>query len=326
MATRITTFKAQKKPQSCTAIAIKVTLHELGVSTYSGIDGGELALWEQLKRSNTIGEEEIMPHAAILYLQSRGCTVELIEDKIRTAPLSLNAPGDYSQYTTGLSTNGIVAQNRALDPANDFLNAARVFVIVGFLGRATVAGPLKLLTHTVLCRLHGGSYWTLNPDGATDKAYSLGEVQTFLAHANPMAPVKPEFASKKCYTYTGIAYRVTFGRPVQPVQAEESVWAPGEANPPYDRLLKAKCTFRGQTEQQFKRELEVLAAGAVRKSKQNNLRVLIFGPRGELDEITKWTEATVIALNRSGYQFRISRVFFDHGTKQVRFYDHLRSE
>ncbi len=112
MATRITAFKAQKKPQSCTALAIKVTLHELGVSTYSGIDGGELALWEQLKRSNTIGEEEILPHAAILYLQSRGCTVELIEDKFRTAPLSLKAPDDYLQYTKGLSTNGIVAQFR----------------------------------------------------------------------------------------------------------------------------------------------------------------------------------------------------------------------
>ena len=326
MAKRITRFNQQHHPQSCTALAIKIALHEFGIATYSGLAGGEISLWQELKRGATSGEEEILPHSAIMNLRARGCTVELIEDKVRTAPLSLHAPTDYGQYSTGLSTNGIVAQNRALDPAGDFLNDARVFMIVGFLGRATPFGPPKLLTHTVLCRLDGGMYWALNPDGGTDKAYTLSEFQTFLANTSPMLPVKPEFASKTSYTYTGISYRATYYHaPVVSSVIAESVWAPGEANPPYDRLLQGTLVYRGQSEEQFKRELEVVAVGAVRKSKVKNLRVLIFGPRGELNEITKWTESTIVALNRSGYDFRISRVFFDHGTKQVRFYDHLRS-
>ena len=40
---------------------------------------------------------------------------------------------------------------------------------------------------------------------------------------------------------------------------DESVWAPGEANPPYDRLLQGTLTYRGQSEEQFKRELEAVA-------------------------------------------------------------------
>ena len=106
---------------------------------------------------------------------------------------------------------------------------------------------------------------------------------------------------------------------------DESVWAPGEANPPYDRLLQGTLTYRGQREEQFKRELEAVAVEAARKSTRKDLRVFIFGPIEQLDEIIKWTESTIRSLNRFGYEFRIRRAFFNAGTQQVRFYDHLRS-
>jgi hypothetical protein len=102
---------------------------------------------------------------------------------------------------------------------------------------------------------------------------------------------------------------------------EPSVWGTGEANPPYDRLLKAKVRFWGQNEQEFRRELETTAIETARRSGIKNLRVLIFGPRGELEEIVRWTEETMIALNRTGYEYKISRILFDHGTKEVRFYE-----
>ena len=324
MATRIKTFRPQSRPQSCTALAIKVALHEFGISTYSGLDGGEISLWQQLKRSSTTGEEEILPHAAVTYLQSRGCTVQVIEDPAHTVPLSGRARADYIQYTTGLTSHGIVPQYRPLDLTKDFLNDARVFIIVGFIGAPTRGGPPKLLTHTVLCRNEGGMYWILNPDGGTDKAYSLSEIQAFLANTNLISPVKPEFASKKTYIYIGISYRATYaGAPGTTTDGDMSVWIPGEANPPYDRYLHGTLVYRGQNEQQFKRDLELIATAAARRSARKNLRVLIFGPKQDLEKISKWTESTIVNLNRSGYEFRISRVLFEHGTQQVRFYDVL---
>jgi hypothetical protein len=322
MATRIKSFRPQSRPQSCTALAIKVALHEFGISTYSGTDGGEISLWQQLKRSSTSGEEEILPHAAVKYLQSRGCTVEVIEDPAHTVPLSGRARADYIQYTTGLTSHGIVPQTRPLDLTKDFLDDARVFIIVGFIGAPTRGGPPKLLTHTVLCRKEEGMYWTLNPDGGTDKAYSLSEVQAFLANTNLISPVKPEFASKKIYIYTGITYRATYtATPGATIGVDDAVWIPGEANPPYDRFLQGTLVYRGQNEQQFKRDLELIATGAARRSAHKNLKVLIFGPQRDLEQISKWTEAAIKNLNRSGYEFRIGRAFFEHGTKQVRFYD-----
>jgi hypothetical protein len=323
MATRIKSFRPQARPQSCTALAIKVALHELGISAYPGLDGGELSLWQQLKRSSRTGDEDIMPHAAVTYLQSRGCTVEVIEDPAHTLLLSGRARSDYIQYTTGLTSHGIVPHNRPLDLTKDFADDARVFIIVGFIGAPTRGGPPKLLTHTVLCRKEGGMYWTLNPDGGTDKAYSLSEVQAFLANTNLIAPVKPEFASKKTYIYTGINYRATSAAaPGATPSADDSVWVPGEANPPYERLLQGTLVYRGQSEHQFKRDLEFIATAAARRSTHKNLRVIIFGPKSDLEQISKWTESTIANLNRSGYEFRISRAFFEHGLKQVRFYDH----
>ena len=322
MATRIKSFRPQSRPQSCTALAIKVALHEFGISTYSGLDGGEVSLWQQLKRSSTTGDEEILPHAAVTYLQSRGCKVEVIEDPAHTVPLSGRARADYIQYMTGLASHGIVPQNRPLDLTKDFLNDARVFIIVGFIGAPTRGGPPKLLTHTVLCRKEEGMYWTLNPDGGTDKAYSISEVQAFLANTNLISPVKPEFASKKTYIYTGICYRATYAEaPGKMHDGDDPVWIPGEANPPYDRLLQGTLVYRGQNEQQFKRDLELIATGAARRSAHKNLRVFIFGPKGDLEQILKWTESAIVNLNRSGYEFRISRGSFEHGMKQVRFYD-----
>jgi hypothetical protein len=106
---------------------------------------------------------------------------------------------------------------------------------------------------------------------------------------------------------------------------DESVWAPGESNPPYQRLLQGSFTYRDHSEETFRRELEVVALEAARKSGQKDLRVFIFGPIKQLSQTIKWTESTIVALNRIGYQFRIRRSFFDAGTQQVRFYDHLRS-
>ncbi len=203
MARRITSFRKQAAPQSCTALAIKCTLHEFGLGTYSGVAGGELTLWNELKRGSTAGEEEILPHAAIACLRSRGCTVELIQDPARVKPLKLHAPKDYSDYKSGLASKGIVPRKRPLDLDADFADDARVFMIVGFISLAL----RKLATHTILCRREGAEYWALNPDGATDKAYTRIEMESFLAHANPLL-TGPEFASKDIYVYTGIAFRV----------------------------------------------------------------------------------------------------------------------
>ncbi|HET9376151.1 MAG TPA: M91 family zinc metallopeptidase [Chthoniobacterales bacterium] len=149
--------------------------------------------------------------------------------------------------------------------------------------------------------------------------------------------------------FTENKFRISSGQPLRGFYGEETrvkteaaqqkhkgreddlVWAPGQANPPYDRLLRGKLTYKGQSEEQFKILLEAIAVKAAINPKDNkrmdkNLRVLIFGPREQLDEIIKWTESTIRSLNnRFGYEFRISRVFFDAAEQQVRFYDHLRS-
>jgi hypothetical protein len=105
-----------------------------------------------------------------------------------------------------------------------------------------------------------------------------------------------------------------------------AAWAPGEANPPYERLLQGTLEYRNQSEQQFRRQLQDVAVKAANKISQKDLRVLIFGPRNDpKTEVKKWTETTIRALNAQGYKFQISRTFFDAGAVQVRFYDHLRS-
>jgi hypothetical protein len=58
---------------------------------------------------------------------------------------------------------------------------------------------------------------------------------------------------------------------------------------------------------------------------KSSLHLKVFGPRdNSMTEVIKWTDTTVGTLNRLGYEVRISRTFFDAGTIQARFYDHLR--
>ena len=106
----------------------------------------------------------------------------------------------------------------------------------------------------------------------------------------------------------------------------ESVWAPGEANPPYERLLQGTLEYRNQSEQEFRRQLREVAVKAAPKISQKDLRVLVFGPRNDRrTDVINWTQMTIRALNASGHKFQISRVFFDAGKIEVRFYDYLRS-
>lgn len=202
MRPRIRQFHKQAEPQSCTALAIRCALHEFGVSTFSGTDGGELPLWNELKRGSKKGEEEILPHAAIQYLQERGLAVTMVEDMVRTRPLAQMAPKDYGDYLVGLKMIGVVPEDRAIDLDADFDKDARVFMIVGFIDM----GLGKLATHTILCRKEGAHYWALNPDGGTDKAYDRSDLISFLAVADPTIDPKPEFASKSFYIYTGLSY------------------------------------------------------------------------------------------------------------------------
>lgn len=203
MRPRIKHFHPQAEPQSCTALAIRCALHEFGLSTYAGVAGGELPLWNELKRGTKQGEQEILPHAAIEYMAQRGLTVEMIEDKVRTRPLAHLAAKDYSDYLVGLKAINVTPVDRGIDLKADFDDDARVFMIVGFID----AKLGKLATHTILCRREGNSYWALNPDGGTDKSYDASEMIRFMAVTDPIIKPKPEFASKDIYLYTGLSYR-----------------------------------------------------------------------------------------------------------------------
>lgn len=104
-------------------------------------------------------------------------------------------------------------------------------------------------------------------------------------------------------------------------ETDITVWAPGEANPPYDRLLLGKVERGVLTEAQFRSAF----VKAARQTGKFKARVLLFGPREGKADMTKWTASEIKALNRDGYDFKISRTRFDLGTEEVRFYDFLRS-
>jgi len=202
MTQRITNYQKQDHPQSCTALAIKCALHEFDIIKYDGLKGGELKLWNKLKRSNSKGEEDIMPHSAVSYLLKKGCKVEIIENKTKSAPLVQLANKEYSEYQQGLTQENLKPTNRPLDVIKDFENDARIFMIVGFLNQG------KFSTHTLLCRKDANSYWVLNPDGGTDTSYTYSEFDAFLKHNNPQVQ-SPNFGSKTNYIFTGICFRVT---------------------------------------------------------------------------------------------------------------------
>lgn len=191
---------AQAHPQSCTAVAIMVTLSELGLTDVHLSRGREMMIHGQLKRDPTpgSGQEEILPHAAVQYLTQMGTSATVYQDKARTTPLKGAAPGDYAQFKQGLAGAGIGRTFGAIDLNTVFNNDARVFLIVGFF-----QGP-ALKTHTILMRQDGGSVWVMNPDGGTDHQYTAGQVSAFLN-----APMTATFHfANRGYIYTGIATRV----------------------------------------------------------------------------------------------------------------------
>lgn len=186
----------QTHPQSCTAVAIMVTLAELGLIPQTDVASTlEMQIWGQIKRSAVVGEEEIMPSAAVSYLQGKGMLAEVCQNKSITDGLKQFAPTDYKQYKSGLKGANIVRQAK-LDPTTAFNNDARVFQIVGFMGTG------KLMTHTILMRKDQGKIWAMNPDGATDTEYSESEIGNFLAGQQNSV----NFAGK-AYLCAGIAYR-----------------------------------------------------------------------------------------------------------------------
>ena len=55
--------------------------------------------------------------------------------------------------------------------------------------------------------------------------------------------------------------------------------------------------------------------------KQDELRVIIFGPRESWGgEMTKWVVWEVAKLKGEGYRIGVAKTFFEHGTKHVRQY------
>jgi hypothetical protein len=173
-----------------------VTLAELGLIPQTDVASTlEMQIWGQIKRSAVVGEEEIMPSAAVSYLQTKGLLAEVCQDKSITGSLKKLAPVDYQQYKTGLKSASIVRQAK-LDPTTAFNKDARVFQIVGFMGKG------KLMTHTILLRKDQGKIWAMNPDGATDTEYSESEVGNFLA-----GQTSPVSFAGKAYLCAGIAYR-----------------------------------------------------------------------------------------------------------------------
>lgn len=187
----------QSQQQSCTAVAIMITLAELGKIPDTDINKPtEMKIWGLTKRSAMQGKEEIMPHSAILYLTSEGMKTELHQNKMITGGLKQAAADDYKEYKAGLKSAQIT-RSGALDVTTAFKDDARVFLIVGFYESQA------LKTHTVLLRKDNGKIWAMNPDGGTDTEYSEAEVLNFISgQTNPV-----NFANRP-YLSAGIAYRV----------------------------------------------------------------------------------------------------------------------
>lgn len=114
--------------------------------------------------------------------------------------------------------------------------------------------------------------------------------------------------------------------PIQPKpdlvdESDITVWAPGEATPPYDRLLLGKLALGIQTAIEF----QAAVVKAARQTGKLRARVLLFGPRDGIANMARWTASAIKSLNREGCDFKISRTRFEHGTTEVRFYDFLHS-
>jgi hypothetical protein len=111
--------------------------------------------------------------------------------------------------------------------------------------------------------------------------------------------------------------------------SDNAVWAPGEANIPYERLLMKTMLAKDLKEFEFRaaltrtlNELKVLPAFTAHKK----ARVLIFGPADATrTTLARWTGAELKKVVRKDFELKISRTMFEHGALQLRFYDYLRS-
>jgi hypothetical protein len=104
---------------------------------------------------------------------------------------------------------------------------------------------------------------------------------------------------------------------------DDSVWAPGEpgeATPRNDRLLLSKVALGAMDEAQFR----IAVVRTVRQAARFKARALLFGPRGALSDMGRWTASELKKLNREGYDIKISRTMFDSGLHEVRIYDFVR--
>jgi hypothetical protein len=103
--------------------------------------------------------------------------------------------------------------------------------------------------------------------------------------------------------------------------SDDSVWQPGEANPPYDRLLLSRLEYKLPMGEALFR---VNVVSAARRAGKFKARVILFGPPGSRSDVARWTASEMKKLNREGYELKISRVMFEAGNIEVRFYDFLR--
>jgi len=210
--------------------------------------------------------------------------------------------------------------------------------IYNYLTRYVAGKPIEQ-DHTSLCQLLRGDAKSrypqlakvvggalLSPDLWADYSTTLEQAPDFKVTDTSKTPFTAVQTAHQRITrallipWSTVSYLPEVApQPVKPDAIDPNVWAPGEANPPFDRLLLGKVEYKGEVEQIF-RETVFRTARSLGKLKA---RVIFFGPRGEMTELANWTASEMTRLNRDGYSFRLSKTFFDHGEKQVRFYDFL---
>jgi len=104
------------------------------------------------------------------------------------------------------------------------------------------------------------------------------------------------------------------------------VWEPAQATIPYDRLLLGRLEKKADQDwDDFAQELSDLAEKAISAAgNRSDLQLIIFGDVSLDGDLVKQTVLTVTKLRRRGFDFKISRGFFQSGKVHVRIYDRLR--
>ena len=104
------------------------------------------------------------------------------------------------------------------------------------------------------------------------------------------------------------------------------VWEPAQATIPYDRLLLGRLEKRSDEDwDDFAQKLSDLAEKAKSDAGgKTDLQLIIFGDVKLDGDLVKQTVLTVTKLRRQGFDFKISRGFFQSGKEHVRIYDRLR--